>query len=127
MRRFAITWGVVSSLILLTGRIVFFAETDIFPDRYSEVPASIVLTIAGLFPVLGVVSFRSIRGLQNVTSTEGDDINQLMIAMDHLRVAFSTAQIIVTLLVLMAIALMIVLLTSQSELGKRCRLHFSKK
>jgi branched-subunit amino acid ABC-type transport system permease component len=91
------------------------------------VPASIVPTIAGLFLVLGVVSFRSIRGLQNVTRTADDDIDQLMIAMDHLSVAFSTTQIIVTLLILVAIALMIVLLTSQSELGKRCRIHFSKK
>jgi hypothetical protein len=111
MRRFAITWGVFSSLILLTGRIVFFAETDILPDWYAEVPASIVLTIAGLFLVLGMISFLSIRGLQNVTRTADDDINQLMIAMDHLSVAFSTTQIIVTLLILVAIALMIVLLT----------------
>lgn len=71
----------------------------------------ITMIQAGLFLVLGVVSFRPIRGLQRVTSTEGDDINQLMIAMDHLRVAFSTAQIVVTLLILMAIVFIVVLLT----------------
>ncbi len=72
-----------------------------------EVPGGaklIIMITAALFFILGVVYFRPIRGLQRITSTEGDDINNLMIAVDDLRVTFSTAQIIVALLVVMAVA-----------------------
>lgn len=50
---------------------------------------------AGLFLTLGVVYFHPLVGFRRVETTAGDDIHYMMIAMDNLRTAFSTATWIV--------------------------------
>lgn len=53
--------------------------------------------------ILGVVYYLPLDNLKRVTSTKGDDINQMLIAMSDLAKAFSTAQIIIILLIGMSI------------------------
>ena len=51
------------------------------------------------FILLGFVYFRPIDNFKRITTTEGHDVFELMIAMDDLRVAFTTAQALVVFMI----------------------------
>lgn len=90
MRRFALTWGLFSILILVTGLIVFFAETDVLPDRYSEVLASVVLTIVGAVAlILSYLLLRPVDKFRRITTTRGHDMSWLIEALVELAQAQS--------------------------------------
>ncbi|HEY5678582.1 MAG TPA: hypothetical protein VIS55_00790 [Pseudomonadales bacterium] len=89
----------ISIMLVVAGALlVFFAlggETS-QAIWYSAIPA-----IA--FIVLGYVYYRPVENLKRVTSTHGQDIMIMMMAMNDLRIAFTISQVIFVVLIVMAI------------------------
>ena len=66
-------------------------------------PGWAVMGAAVFFLVLGVVYHRPLDNLERAVATSADDISQMMIAMDDLRSAFSSAQAILVFLIALAL------------------------
>lgn len=90
----------ISIMLILAGALLlFFAHSGetLRAIWYAGIPA-----IA--FIILGFVYYRPVDNLKRVTSTDGHDILIMMIAMNDLRIAFATAQVLFVVLIIMAIA-----------------------
>ena len=65
------------------------------------------LSIGGaIYIVLGFVFFRPIDNLRRITTMEGEDIFQLMVAMDDLRIAFTVGTVVYIVGILALVAAM---------------------
>ena len=83
-------------LFLVLG-VMFVVQAHVYLLGTSR----LALSIGGaLFVLLAIVFWRPLDNFRRVTTTQGDDIPQFMMAMDDLRVAFTTSQIVIGLLIL---------------------------
>jgi hypothetical protein len=61
-------------------------------------PRAVAMSFSGIavtiFVVLGVLFLRPLNNLKRVVTTAGEDITQMMIAMDDLRIAYAAAAIV---------------------------------
>ena len=61
-------------------------------------PGWVTMLGASFFLILGVMHFHPLVNFKRVTTTSGDDINQMLTAMDDLQAAFSAGAYIVMVL-----------------------------
>jgi len=61
-------------------------------------PGWVTMLGASFFLILGVMHFHPLVNFKRVTATSGDDINQILTAMDDLQAAFSAGAYIVIVL-----------------------------
>jgi hypothetical protein len=59
---------------------------------------------AMMFVFMGFVYYRPVDNFKRITSTEGHDVHELMIAMDDLRIAFTAGQVLFVILTALVLA-----------------------
>ena len=90
------------SIMLVLGGVLLLSVGHIVTDDSRTIWYTVVPAVS--FIVLGFVYYRPVDNLKRITTTKGHDILEMMIGMDDLRIAFTTAQVVFVFLIIMAIA-----------------------